>query len=96
VATRVEEALDSWLSPATFGSPPERESPLWARQTKVRLSEAVDIVNRVDGVHYVSGPTTSPTGLPELNGAAADIDLSGLGPVVLPLPGAHTVTVTAP
>jgi hypothetical protein len=79
-------AVESYLSPATWGAPPFGETPLWINETTVRLSEVSEVLNRVDGLHYVDTL--------ELNGSAANVALTG--PAPLARAGTVSGTVSAP
>lgn len=93
VEARAEQAVADWLSPATWGAPPFSEEPIWMPDTKLRLGELVETLNRVDGLWRLTGPGAN--GMPTINGTAADYTLIGPGPV-LPVAGTITGTVSAP
>lgn len=95
VQERAIAAVQEYLSPADWGVPPFSEERLWFHDDKVRLSEIVDVLNRVDGLWRVTGPAAN--GLPQIEGAAADYTLTNgpAGSVVLPTPGTVAGTVTA-
>jgi hypothetical protein len=95
VKARADAAVAAFLSPADWGVPPFSEERLWFHDDKVRLSELVEALNRVDGLWRLTGPGAN--GMPLIEGAAADYTLSNgpAGSVVLPLPGTISGTVTA-
>jgi hypothetical protein len=76
-------AVQSYLSPANWGQPPGSRSRSWVNETVVRRFELAQVLNEVDGVHYVNTLT--------INGGTADVTLTG----VAPLPRAGTITGTA-
>jgi hypothetical protein len=93
VLEQAESSLAEWLNPAMWGGSPGTEdvSGEWAQSTSARLFEAVDYLNRAEGVHYVVGVQLRKAGGVF---AAADVPIAGLAP--LPLPGAFTITVQTP
>jgi hypothetical protein len=97
VAAAAESMIRAWLDPAQWGTAPgagtsTRTSVDWAYDTKARLYEAVDYLNRANGVFYVETVelklSTSGTW------GTADITLPGVAP--MPAAGAVTITVTTP
>ncbi len=93
VETAAETALTEYLSPANWGRPlygDDASSPGWDDETTVRLFEVVEVLNRVDGVHYVSSLT--------INGVAGDLAMSGIAPLpnVVDPSTDLVVTVTMP
>lgn len=101
VELRAEQAVTDWLTPKNVGVPQFGDDPAgvangrpWIYDGVVRLGELVEVINRVDGIWYLTGPGAN--GMPEIEGAAADYTLS-FGPtaVVLPTPGTITGTVSA-
>jgi hypothetical protein len=85
------QMLDTWLDPNVWGTQPSSSSQAadqWANNTAARINEAIDWLNRADGVHYVDTPLLRKAG-----GAwgAVDIPLTGVAP--LPLSGNHIITV---
>ena len=91
VEDAAEEMMRTWLNPAGWGAEEVGEYQGWARQTSVRIYEAVDYLNRADGVQYVSVVQTRVAGGVF---AAADIPLTGAAP--LPMAGAISVTASSP
>lgn len=83
VVARTIEAVELYLSPATFGSVPYGEAPRWLADTKVRYLEVAEVVNGVEGVWFID--TLS------VEGGTADVTLAG----VAPLPHAGAVTGSA-
>jgi hypothetical protein len=91
VKAAAEEMMRTWLDPGGWGAEEVGEEQGWSRQTSARLYEAVDYLNRADGVQYVSTVQLRKAGGAF---AASDVALTGVAP--LPLAGAITVTVQAP
>lgn len=89
VEADAEAQLQAWLDPTIDTG--TGTSTDWVQDTSARLYEAVDYLNRANGVHYVVSVE-----LREAGGAwaAADVPLTGAAP--LPLPGALDVTVQLP
>lgn len=76
-------AIQSYLSPANWAGGAD-VPPRWRTgETVVRYLEVAEVLNRVEGVHYVSSLT--------VNGGTANVTLAG----VAPLPNVGTVTGTA-
>jgi hypothetical protein len=100
VQARAITAVEDWLNPADWGVPAFSDvlagttGRPWIQDTKVRLGELVEVLNRVDGLWYLTGPGAN--GMPTIEGSAADYTLSS-GPtaVVLPTAGSVTGTVVA-
>jgi hypothetical protein len=92
VQAAVEDSLNTWLSPETWGGAEQASGQAfaWSYDTKVRVFEAVDWINRAQGVFYVN--TVQLKKSTDSTWATGDIDLAGLVP--LPAPGNITVTVT--
>lgn len=87
VAIAAEAALrDQALNPALFGQPPLGQRRSWQLRKKVRLYEVSTVASEVEEVDYVDSLT--------LNGAAADVTLTGRAP--LPVAGTIAVTVIDP
>jgi len=80
VQAAAEAMMRTWLDPGQFGLPPGAAggTSSWARDDRVRLYEAVDYLNRANGVHWVDSVELRIDG-----GAwqAADIPLSGAAPL---------------
>lgn len=94
VKAAAEEMMRTWLDPNGWGAEEIGEQQGWARQTSARIYEAVDYLNRADGVQYVSTVQIRKTGGVF---ASADIPLTGAAPLPLAAAGAGiTVTVNAP
>jgi hypothetical protein len=101
VELRAEQAVTDWLTPKNVGVPQFGDDPAgvangrpWIYDSKIRLGELVEVLNRVDGIWYLTGPGAN--GMPTIEGSAADYTLS-FGPtaVVLPTPGTVAGTVVA-
>ena len=80
--TQVEEALETYLSPAHWGTPPDATSATWSIDDKVRYLEVAQAVNDVPAVRHITSLT--------VNGGTSDVSLSG--PAPLPTPGVITAT----
>jgi hypothetical protein len=93
VEAAAEAQLGAWLDPGAWGSPPGvgGESSLWVLDQTVRLFEAVEHLNRADGVHYVDSVQLRKQG-----GSFAASDVALDAPIGLPRAGAFAVTVNAP
>jgi hypothetical protein len=91
VQAAVSAVLASWLSPARFSQPPtaiDDATQLWSADNLVRYTEAVEWLNRADGVHWVELVQLRASG-----GVFGTTDVSLGAPIGLPLPGAFTITV---
>ena len=88
VQERTLSALTSYLSPASWGQRPAgtAQSATWTNRTVVRYLEVAEAINRVDGLDFIT--------LLEVDGATAEVSLSGIAP--LTRPGTITVTIDAP
>ena len=72
--------LQAWLDPNSWGSSGATDSTDWTVDTTVRISEAVDYLNRAAGVHWVDLSTVKL----RLNGGAwqaTDLVLPGTAPL---------------
>lgn len=85
VEDAVQDALESYLSPATWGLPESGESTGWTNTTTVRFYEVAAVVNNVPGVDFID--------YLEIDGNpyGSEIVLSGYAP----LPQAGTIVATA-
>lgn len=85
VEDAVEDALNSYLSPATWGLPESGEATGWTNTTTVRFYEVASVINSVPGVDYID--------YLEIDGNpyGSEVVLSGYAP--LPEPG--TILATA-
>jgi hypothetical protein len=95
VQAQAQQSLADWLDPALFGSNPAAAVPgseEWASDTSARIYEAVDYLNRADGVHYVVSVQLRVAGAP----AYANVDVALAGLAALPLPGLFEITVLTP
>ena len=88
VKARAEQAVTDFLSPALWGQPPGGNDPnAWrADATTIRMNDLVAVIDNTEGVDWVA--------LVHLNGAAADLPLTGIAP--LPRVGVVTGTVNPP
>jgi uncharacterized phage protein gp47/JayE len=84
VVAAVIAAIQSYLSPATFGAPPYGDQTTWVNDTKVRYLEVAQIINNTPGVNYIISLT--------INGGTADVALTGTAPLPRTLAGAVTGT----
>jgi uncharacterized phage protein gp47/JayE len=94
VEAAAEAMLAQWLDPANWGTMPGAGGPReWAQNTKARLYEAVDYLNRAQNVFYVTDVQLRgyPVGGSPGAWTTADVDMPGAAP----LPQAGTLTVTA-
>lgn len=80
VVAAAQAMLTKWLSPATFGA--STAGDVWALDSYARIYEAVDYLNRADGVHYVVSVQLRVAG-----GAWSSVDVALPGVAALPLPG---------
>ena len=89
---RAITALQNYLSPAQWGVPPfgDPSTRSWINQPVVRFLELSQVINMVDGIHYV---TSLQLGIQGGALGTADITMSGVAP--LPNAGTITGTVTA-
>jgi hypothetical protein len=78
VAQAAQEMMATWLDPLAWGSEAVGETQAWSRQTVARIYEAVDFLNRADGVQYVESVQIRKSGGAF---AAADIPLTGIAPL---------------
>jgi hypothetical protein len=80
VQSAAQAMLEQWLSPSTFGA--STLGDVWATDNVVRIYEAIDYLNRADGVHYVVSVKLRVAG-----GAWSSTDVALSGVAALPLPG---------
>jgi hypothetical protein len=94
VAAAAEQMMRTWLDANGWGSEAVGESQSWASDNKARIYEAVEFLNRADGVHYVSSVQLRKTG----DAAWSDVDVVLAGTAPLPIAGSITgnITVQAP
>jgi hypothetical protein len=90
VEARVQAALLSSLSPASWGLPPygDTSGRSWINTTSVRYLEVAEVVNEVEGVHYIK---TMSIGVAGGSMGTADVAMSG----VAPLPTSDPADITA-
>src|SRR5690606_4047142 len=87
VQARAEQAVADYLSPAHWGLPPTGDDTAhggWWSQPVVRYLEVAAVLDRVEGLDYVSALT--------VDGGTSDVTLTGAIP--LPKPGTIAGTVT--
>jgi hypothetical protein len=91
VTQSVEDTVSSWLSSQEWSNPPGVSQGTWEADTKVRLYEAVDYINRASGVWYCENVQlklhSSGTWL------STDITLPGIAPVPSITPDDITVNI---
>lgn len=97
VQAAAEAMMQTWLDPGQWGLMPGAANTTdWAPDTKVRIFEAVDFLNRANGVHWVD--SVQLRGYPQGGTPGAwqstDVDLPGAAP--LPMPGTITITAQLP
>jgi hypothetical protein len=93
VQADVVAALQQFLSPATWGIPDEGNPRDWNLTTAVRYLEVAEVINRVDGVDYITttgGNFDLQTRIHSGSLGRTDIALSGEAPLTT----AGTITVT--
>jgi len=88
-----EQALKDYLSPARWGLLPYGDSEkTWLNSTVVRRNELISVLDRVNGVNYVTactlGTATNPSG-------TTDITLAGRVPLTRPATTGTGMNVTA-
>jgi hypothetical protein len=84
--------LSTWLDPGQWGSQPSSTAETtdqWALDTYARIYEAVDWLNRADGVYFVVSVQLRKHG--DVAWSNADVPLAGIAP--LPVAGDFTITV---
>jgi Baseplate J-like protein len=92
-AAAAEAMMLTWLDPGAWGVlPGAGVTADWAMDTKARIFEAVDFLNRANGVFYVE--TVQLRGYAEggTPGAWTDADVDLIGAAPLPLAGAIEIT----
>lgn len=85
VATAIETAVLAYLSPAAWGTTDD-DPTVWQQRTTIRLLDIATVIGSVDGVASVATVT--------LNGAAADVTLTGRAPLPATVAGGTSVTGT--
>ena len=90
VVDNIEASLGEWLNPASWGVDVGALSSPWAVDTKARLYEAVEWMNRAQGVHWVENVELKRSTQLVGDFAAADLTLPGKAP--MPTFGAATLT----
>lgn len=86
VETEAEAAVSAYLASSAWGVPRYGLDTDWELQDTVRYLEIAEVINRVDGIDYITSLT--------VEGGTADVSLSGDAP--LTEPGTISGTVTAP
>jgi uncharacterized phage protein gp47/JayE len=92
VKEAAEAMLRAWLDPLQWGSQGTGEIQAWQKDTKARIYEAVDYLNRADGVYYVETIQLRK----HLDPAWSNVDIALTGAAPLPLAGDINVTVNLP
>jgi hypothetical protein len=89
VAARVTAAITDFLSPQNWGVPPygDTSGRSWINDTTVRYLELAQVVNDVEGVHYIISLTFAKAGQTK---GTADVTMTGIA--ALPRPGAISGT----
>lgn len=92
VAASVVAALTAYLQPYNWGVPPfgDTSGRSWINETTVRYTELIQVVNNVEGVHYVKSLTFRKSG-----GTMGTSDVVMTGAAPLPKPGAIAGTAEA-
>jgi hypothetical protein len=93
VAAEAAERLAEWLNPLLWGTTGASDATEWSVQRTIRVSEAIDYLNRATSVAWADLPSIR---LKAGAGAwqATDLTLAGLAP--LPTSGPHEITVKLP
>lgn len=92
VESAAEAAVADYLNPRNWGTLPGQDpTDDWTDETTVRYLEIAEVINRVEGVHYVSSLTLARTG-----DTMESVDVPLPGPAALPLSGTINGTVSAP
>lgn len=91
VIQSVKDTVSGWLSPEQFSQPPGVGGGIWEAETKVRLYEAVDFINRASGVWYCENVQLKlhSSGV----WVTGDITLPGVAPVPTSTPDNITVNI---
>jgi uncharacterized phage protein gp47/JayE len=92
VKEAAEAMIRTWLDPLQWGSQGTGEIQAWQRDTKARIYEAVDYLNRADGVYYVETIQLRKHG----DAVWSNVDIALTGAAPLPLAGDINVTVNLP
>lgn len=97
VRQRAEAAVAAYLGPANFGRFAFGDEETWLRETRVRTSELIQVLNGVDGFWRLD-QDVAPDGSPEDNalGIALAKDGSGYGVADVPLLGVGPLTRPGP
>jgi uncharacterized phage protein gp47/JayE len=80
-AQAAQGMIENWLTPGIWNTNPGSEGGIWNADTKVRLYEAVDFINRAGGVWYVEDVQMKLSSQDNTHWAAADIVLPGVAPI---------------
>jgi hypothetical protein len=89
VEVQAEQAIRDYLSPINWGQPEFGDERRWIKIDKIRIGELYTVLNRVEGLNYVTALTFALQGQ---SLAATDVTLIGSAP--LPRSGQITGTVT--
>lgn len=82
-------AVEDYLSAENWGLLPYSDERLWVSDDKVRYMEIAEVLNRVDGLRYVTALTIGPGGGPL---GTSDVTLAGVAP--MPVAGSVLGTVS--
>lgn len=82
-------AVQDYLSAANWGLLPYSDDRVWIGDSTVRYLELAEVLNRVDGLRYVTALTLGPSGGPY---STSDVVMSGVAP--MPVAGVVSGTVS--
>ena len=85
VAARAEDAVYTFLKPATWGAPNAGDTDTWILEKTVRYFDVAHIISQVEGIRTVTALT--------IQGASSDYTLPGVAPVPTGFSVTGTVTL---
>lgn len=85
VAARAQDAVYTFLLPASWGTPNAGDTDTWILEKTVRYFDVAHIISQVEGIRTVTALT--------IQGAAADYTLPGIAPVPTGFSVSGTVTL---
>ena len=85
VAARAEDAVNTFLKPATWGAPNAGDTDTWILEKTVRYFDVAHIISQVEGIRTVTALT--------IQGASSDYTLPGVAPVPTGFSVTGTVTL---